>query len=426
MAVDLSVEWMGIKFPNPFLIASVPCTWSGGFTKAAKYGWAGGLHWQAEVMGRAGGSYHGYLPEAYSFIDKPPFWWSFQNSCGPNSPLDPDLLHPPEMVEAAIRASKSAGIFVGANLQEGPEPEAWIKVTEAAMRGGADFLEVNWSCPYHPKTGTEVASAADVRKEVLKAVREHTDLPVMVKLNASFTKDELAAMIRDAVECGANAISCSNTLRGLIGVNIDTGIPISCELNVDGQLHGMIGGVSGPGIKPMVLGAVAEIRMATDLHISAVGGITRWQDAVEFMLLGASTVQIGTAAMVYGYRMIKSLIRGLEEYMERKGYKRITEFVGKTTERYFYPEYIGPVMKQPRRMIVDEDKCIGCGLCMTACEAASCGSGALTIQDGVAKIDNELCKTCNTCKLVCPQGAISFEWSPQFTPEPVVKTSQRG
>jgi dihydropyrimidine dehydrogenase (NAD+) subunit PreA len=323
------------------------------------------------------------------------------------------------MVEAAIRASKASGIYVGANLQEASEPDAWIKVTEAAMRGGADFLEVNWACPYCPKTGTEVATATDVRKATLKAVREHTDLPIMVKLNASFTKDELAQMTRDAVDCGANAISCSNTIRGLAGVDIDTGIPLSCELNVDGTLRGMIGGISGPGIKPIVLGAVAEIRMETDLHISAVGGITQWQDAVEFMLLGASTVQVGTAAMLFGYRMVKPLIRGLEEYMERKGYKRLTDFIGKTTEKYFHPEYVGPVMKQPRKMIVDEDRCVGCGTCLTACEASSCGSGALTIEDRVAKIDHDRCKTCNTCRLVCPEGAISVVWDRESGPTPI-------
>ncbi len=419
MAADLSVEWMGIKFPNPFLVASVPATWSGGFEKAAKYGWGGGVHWQGEVQSAGGACYHGYLPREYSFIDKPPFWWSFQNSCGPNAPLDQDQFCPPDMVEAAIRRAKSSGMIVGGNLQEASEPEAWIKVTEAAVRGGADFLEVNWSCPYCPKTGTDVATESEVRKTTLRAVREHTDLPIMVKLNASFTKEQLVEMVRDAIDCGVNGISCSNTLKGLIGVDVETGIPLTCELNVDGRMRGMIGGVSGPGIKPMVLRAVAELRMMSDLHISAVGGIADWQSAVEFMLLGASTVQVGTGTMVFGYRLVKSLIKGLEEYMERKGYKRVTDFIGKTTEKYFYPEYIGPVEKQPRRMVVDEARCEGCGICMLACEAASSGSGALTIKDRVARIDHALCKTCNTCKLVCPEGAISFVWEPGCAPTPV-------
>lgn len=419
MAVDLSVEWMGIKFPNPFLIASVPSTWSGGFSKAAKYRWGGAVHWQGEVQSREGASYHGYIPREYGFIGKPPFWWSFQNSCGPKVPTDPDQLCPPDKMEAAIRKAKESGLIVGANLQEGENAEAWARGTKAAGKGGADFLEVNWSCPYHPTSGYVIGADREIRMRTIKAVRENSDLPMMVKLNASLGEEELAQITRDAVEAGANAISCSNTLRGLAGVDIETGIPLSCELNVDDTLRGMIGGISGPGIKPVVLRAVAEIRKNTDLHISAVGGITQWESAVEYMLLGASTVQVGTAVMLYGYRLIKQLTRGLEEYMERKGYKGIPDLVGKTTDKYFPPEYIGPVEKQPRKMIVDEDKCTGCGLCLVACEAASTGSGALKIEDRLSRIDHNLCKTCNTCRIVCPEDAIDVVWGSEYAPTPI-------
>jgi dihydropyrimidine dehydrogenase (NAD+) subunit PreA len=419
MGVDLSVEWMGIRFANPFLIASVPATWSGGFAKAAKYGWGGGLHWQGEVQSREGASYHGYIPREYNFIDKPPFWWSFQNSCGPRAPVDPDQLCSPDNLEAAIKKAKESGMIVGGNLQEGLNPKAWANVTKAAVRGGADFVEVNWSCPYFPKSGYEIGAVREVRMSTLKAVRENTDLPIMVKLNASLGKEELEQITRDAIAGGANAISCSNTFRGLIGVDIETGIPLSCELNVDGTLRGMIGGISGPGIKPMVLRAVAEIRQITSLHISAIGGVTDWQSAVEYILLGASTVQVGTAAMIYGYRLVKQLTKGLEAYMERKGYRRIDDFLGKTSEKYFAPAYIGPVEKQPRKMIVDEDKCTGCGTCLIACEASSTGSGALTIEDRVAKIAQDRCRTCNTCRVVCPEGAISTVWDPESGPAPV-------
>jgi len=419
MSVDLSVEWMGITFPNPFLIASVPPTWSGGFHQAAKYGWGGGVHWQAEVQSIKGASYHGYIPREYSYVAKPPAWWSFQNSCGPKAPVNPDQILPPEKLEAAIRESKKSGMIVGANLQESENPEAWVNVTKAAMRGGADFIEINWSCPYYPKTGFEIGADRPVRMRTLKAVRENTDLPIMVKLNASLGKDELAYITHDAIEAGADAISCSNTLRGLVGVDIETGIPLTCELNVDGVLRGMIGGISGPGIKPMVLRAVAEIRKITDLHISAVGGITQWESAVEYMLLGASTVQIGTAVMLYGYRLVKQLVRGLTEYMERKGYKRISDFVGKTSDHYFVPEFIGPVEKQPRKIVIDESKCNGCGLCLLACEASSCGSEALIIEDRIAKVDESRCKTCNTCYTVCPEDAITVVWHTESAPKPI-------
>ena len=419
MAVDLSIEWMGIKFPNPFLIASVPASWSGGFSQAAKHGWGSAVLWHGEVQSREGASYHGYIPREYSFIGKPPVWWSFQNSCGPKVPTDPDQLCPPDRMEGAVRKAKESGMIVGANLQEGENPEAWANLTGAAVRGGADFLEVNWSCPYYPKTGYEVGVDRVVRMRTIKAVRENTDLPIMVKLSASLGKEELIEITRDAIEAGANAISCSNTLRGLIGVDIETGIPLSCELKVDGRIMGSIGGISGPAIKPMVLRAIAEIREITDTHISAVGGVTQWETAVEYMLLGASTVQVGTAVMLYGYRLIKQLTRGLEDYMHRQGYKRVSDFVGKTSDKYFALEYISPVEKQPRKMVVDESKCTGCGLCLIACEAASSGSGALRIEDRLAMIDHNLCKTCNTCRIVCPEEAISVVWESESAPAPV-------
>jgi dihydropyrimidine dehydrogenase (NAD+) subunit PreA len=311
-------------------------------------------------------------------------------------------------------------MIVGANLQERTDPEHWAAVTKAAVRGGADFVEVNWSCPYLDSTGIDIGFDSGARKRTLIAVRENTDLPIMVKLNASFGREELARLTRDAVEAGANAISCSNTLRGFVGVDIETGIPLSCELLVDGTLRGQAGGISGPAIKPVVLRAVGEIRKNTALPISAVGGISQWESAVEYMLMGASTVQIGTAVMLYGYRLVKQLTRGLEEYMERKGYKRISDFVGKTAEKYYIAEYVPPVEKQPRKMIVAEDKCTGCGLCLLACEASSSGSGALRIEDRVARIDHDLCVTCNTCRIVCPEAAISVVWDTKHGPTKIL------
>jgi len=419
MAPDLTVEWMGIKFPHPFLIASVPPSWSSGFSKAAKYGWGSAIHWQGETMTEEGASYHGYIPREFNYIQKPPFWWSFQNSCGPKIKENESQLAVPEKLEEAISRAKESGMIVGANLQEGQNEEAWARSTKAASRGGADFVEVNWSCPYHPTSGYVIGADRDIRLRTIKAVRENTDLPMMVKLNASLGQQELAQITRDAVDSGANAISCSNTFRGMIGVDVETGVPLPCEMSLDGILRGMVGGISGSGIKPMVLRAVTEIRQVTDLPISAVGGITDWQSAVEYMLLGASTLQIGTGVMLYGYRLVRQLTKGLEEYMERKGYKRISDFVGKTSDKYFRADYVGPVEKQPRKMIVDEDKCTGCGLCLIACEASSQGSGALAIEDRVAKIDYALCKTCNTCSIVCPEGAIRVVWEADSAPTPI-------
>lgn len=182
----------------------------------------------------------------------------------------------------------------------------------------------------------------------------------------------------------------------------------------DGKLRSNISGIFGPAIKPFGLRGVVEVRRVTDVPISGIGGITKWQDAVEYMLLGASTVQVGTAVMLFGYRIVGEMIRGLEEYMERKGYKTINDFVGKTTDRYFRePGLLWYERKQPKKMVVNENKCVGCGLCFVACDAHT-NSKALKITNKVAKIDHNLCHTCQVCQIVCPEEAITIEWEPAY------------
>lgn len=413
MSVDLSCEFMHIKLKNPFLIASVPATSAGGFSKAAKAGWAGGVHWGGEAL--TGGSWaRGYIPREFNSLGKSQQCWAYENSVAVLEEIDHEQHQPPERVEKLIRQAKESGIVVGCNIFEGKNPEAWGRVAAAAERGGADFLELNWSCPYLPETGLGIGLNREKRIATLKSVRENCELPVMVKLGAALERDMLAEAAIGAVESGANAISITNTFTGLAGVDIETGMPISCELGVDGKLRGMIGGISGPAIKPMGLRGVAEVRQATDVPISAIGGITDWQSAVEYMLLGASTVQVGTAVMLFGYRVVREMTRGLEEYMERKGYKTINDFIGITTDKYLVgKEHVEPAQTQPRKMVVDEDKCTGCGLCLIACEATS-DSGALRIEDRVAKIDHSLCHSCNSCRTICPEGAITLEWDPRY------------
>jgi len=325
--------------------------------------------------------------------------------------LNPEQFVPVEKTERLIGEAKKSGMVVGCNIMESWDPEAWGRVGAAAERGGADFLELNWSCPYIPGTGLDIGVNRETRLSVMRAVRKQCRLPVMVKLTASLERDMLTEVAKGAEEAGADAISITNTFSGIIGVDIETGMPLACELDMEGKLIGMSGGISGPFLKPMGLRGVAEVRRAVKLPVSAIGGITEWQDAVEYMLVGASTVQIGTAVMLLGYRLIDRLTKGLGEYMERKGYRNIADFVGVTSDKYFLGErWVPTAVKQPRKMVVDEELCTGCGLCAIACDTSSSESGALKIVDGIAKIDPKLCHNCNSCRIVCPEGAIRVKW----------------
>ncbi len=418
MSVDISCEFLGVKLQNPFLVASVPSAMSWGFEKAAKAGWAGGVHWSGEVSGALETWSRGCIPIDISYVDKPPQWWAYQQHQSASEETDSECLVPPEELEKVIRKAKESGIAVIANILERQNPESWGKLAAAAERGGADILELNWSCPAIPGAGRDVVRNPEIRMATLKAVRENSGLPVIVKISAHWDKEILHDLVKGSVEAGASAISITNTITGLVGVDLETGMPLTTGLGVDGKLRGRMSGISGPAIKPFGLRGVAETRRATNVPISGIGGVTKWQDAVEYILLGASTVQVGTAVMLYGYRMVKDMIRGLQEYMERKGYKTINDFVGMSTDKYLLG---GPTpwqeRKQPKKMIVDEDKCTGCGRCLVACEAHT-NSGALKIEDRVAKIDHNICHTCHVCKIVCPEGAITIEWDPAVLADP--------
>jgi dihydropyrimidine dehydrogenase (NAD+) subunit PreA len=410
MPVYISCEFLGVKLKNPFLVASVPSAMSWGFEKAAKAGWAGGSHWPGGVSRTLETWSRGCIPIDISYVDKPPQWWAYQQHQSASEETGSEYLVPPDGLEKAIRKAKESGIAVIANILERQNPKAWGKAAAAAERGGADILELNWSCPGLAGAGRDVVRNPEVRIATLKAVRENSGLPVMVKISAHWDKEILHDLVKGSVEAGANAISLTNTITGLVGVDIETGMPLTTGLGVDGKLRGRMSGISGPAIKPFGLRGVAETRRATNVPISGIGGITKWQDAVEYMLVGAHNVQVGTAVMLYGYRIVKNMIRGLQEYMERKGYKTINDFIGLSTDKYL----LGGLpprqeRKQPRKMIVNEDKCTGCGRCLIACEAHT-NSGALKIEDSVAKIDHNLCHACHVCKIVCSEEAITIEW----------------
>ena len=373
--VDLSVEFLGIRFKNPFLLASVPTTTVAGFQRAAEEGWAGGIIWGGELHCSPSFA-RGYIPREFKCIGKPPQWWAFQNTMCYRDPYEqPGQGASDEDLETRVRKAKESGIPVGCTIGLGSDPTAWAMSALAAERGGADFLELNMSCPWMPGVGLSVGAQLDIMRGIIEGIRRTSSLPIMVKLNAGEIREILAESAKTAVKAGADAISITNTLSGVIGVDIETGMPLACELDVNGKLRGIVTGISGPAIKPIGLRGVAEVRRVVDVPISGIGGITEWESAVEYMLLGASTVQIGTAGMLYGYKMIKGLVKGLTGYMEKKGYKSLEDFVGMTSEKYIVGDpWTHPIVKQPRKMIIDEAKCLGCGWNYPPCRAA-CPAG---------------------------------------------------
>ncbi len=417
MSVDLSVEFCGVKFKNPFILASSPLSRVEVLPIVAKAGWAGAVTWTAEVLSNVEpGSIYPLtwysLPHGIEYIDRPPAFWSFQSSHHEKD-INPDDPCPPERLARVIRMAKDCGLPIIASLIGTADAEYWVKTSIAAEKAGADILEVNISYAIFPGIGMHLGSHRDLErtKALIRAVKDKTNIPVMVKLNAFLIPQEVRDWAKACVEGGADAISITNSMPGISGVDVETGMPLNIFIDDDGGFRGMVEIVTGPATKPVGLAAVALTDSTVDVPISAIGGIADWHDAVEYMMLGASTIQVGSAAIAYGHRMVHDLTRGLQQFMERKGYTSIQDFVGITNKKYHVGEvYTNPAPSdvQPRRTVVDEALCNGCGRCLLPCESS--GHSAIKVIDKIAKIDYDLCTKCNLCVFVCPEDAIRIEW----------------
>jgi dihydroorotate dehydrogenase (NAD+) catalytic subunit len=194
--------------------------------------------------------------------------------------------------------------------------EEFAEAAGIAVKLGADALELNVSCPHVEKAGTEIGCDASLLAKVVEKVKESVDKPVFVKLTPNVV--EIGKVAADAVEAGADAITAINTVKGM-AIEIETGRPL---------LANKFGGLSGPAIKPIAVRCVYDVYRAVDVPIIGCGGISSWQDAVEFMLAGASAVQIGTAIAYEGLEVFKTVAKGIDAYLKKKGYKNTKELVG--------------------------------------------------------------------------------------------------
>ena len=216
-----------------------------------------------------------------------------------------------------LKELKDTGVPVIVSIY-GFSSEEFAKVAETAVKLGADALELNVSCPHVKKAGAEIGCDASLLMEVVEGVKKRVDKPVFVKLTPNVAS--IGEMAKVAVEAGADAITAVNTVKAM-AVEIETARPI---------LANKFGGLSGPAIKPIAVRAVYDIYRAVDVPVVGCGGIASWQDAVEFMLAGASAVQIGTAIAYKGPKIFSSITRGIDTYLKKKGYKNVKEIVGLT------------------------------------------------------------------------------------------------
>jgi len=194
--------------------------------------------------------------------------------------------------------------------------EEYARVAEKAVGAGADAVELNVSCPHVTETGSEIGQNPKLLAEVIKEVKIVVEKPVFVKLSPNVT--DIAEIAEVAVKAGVDAITAINTVKAM-AIDAETAFPI---------LSNKMGGLSGPAIKPIAVRCVYEIYERVKLPIIGCGGITNWRDAVEFLLAGASAVQIGTAAAIKGSNVFKNITRGINAYLKKKGFSSVKEIVG--------------------------------------------------------------------------------------------------
>jgi dihydropyrimidine dehydrogenase (NAD+) subunit PreA len=389
--IDLSTNLAGIKSPNPFWLASAPPTNSGyQVMRAFEAGW-GGAVWKTlgtpivNVTSRfAGLNYKQNRMVAMNNIE-----------LITDRPLEDNLR---EIAECK-RAFPDRAVV--ASLMEICERDAWHELVKRVQEVDIDGFELNFGCPHGMSErgmGSAVGQHADLIAQVTEWVKEVARVPVIVKLTPNITDIRWAA--RGAAQGGADAISLINTINSIMGVDLETLNPIP---HVDGKSSH--GGYCGPAVKPIALNMVNDCARdpQVGLPISGIGGVETWRDAVEFLVLGATNVQVCTAVMHHGFRIVEDLIDGLRNYLHyTRGVQSVGEIVGAATDRITTWENLNLNYKIVAR--IDQDKCIHCNKCYIACEDAAhqCIERIANGKAATLVVDEEHCVGCNLCQMVCP------------------------
>jgi dihydropyrimidine dehydrogenase (NAD+) subunit PreA len=396
---DLSCNLAGIKSPNPFWVASgPPSNTAYQAHRAFEAGW-GGVVWKTigEPIVNVASRYSGLTIGTTRMAGF--------NNIELISDRSPDANFR-EIAEVKRRWPHHAVI---ASLMVDTR-ERWHEFVKRSADAGADGIELNFGCPHgmcERGMGSAVGQNPDVAETIVGWVMEAATIPVIVKLTPNITNVVFAA--RAAKRAGADAISLINTINSITNVNLDTFTP---EPNVGGKsAHG---GYCGPAVKPIAMNMVHACATdpAVGLPISGIGGIATWRDAAEFISLGSTSLQVCTAIMHYGFRIVEDMIDGLSNYLEAKGFQSLADLRGKAVERVTDWKYLDLHAKRVAR--IDHEKCIGCNLCYIACEdgAHQCidlvdstpyglGPGRVPGKPVPLVREND-CVGCNLCSIVCP------------------------
>jgi len=411
---DLSIDFAGIQSPNPFWLASAPPSNSGlQVHRAFEAGW-GGAVWKTigapvlNVSNRYGAWHYGSqrmlaINNVELISDRP--------------------IHVNLREIADVKHHwPDRAVIVSAMVES--KPEAWSEIVHRIEDTGADGIELNYGCPHGMSErgmGAAVGQVPEYCEQITRWVMDAARIPVIVKLTPNVTN--IAASARAAVSAGANALSLINTLNSITGVDLDT---FEIVPSIGGK--GGHGGYAGAAVKPIALNMLSslgtdEIVSRSKVPISGMGGISTWRDAAEFLLLGATSLQVCTAVMHYGFRIIDDLCEGLSNWLDERGFTSIEDIRGKSLSRISDFKDFDLAFRAVAR--IDSTKCIKCNLCYVACNdtAHQCidlidGNGNVVAPYGYdaksngrkqavetraqPQVREEDCVGCRLCYNVCP------------------------
>lgn len=393
---DLSIDFLGVHFPNPFCLSSSPVDNCYEMCKRAyEAGWGGIV-------------YKTLSPDSFLIDEVSPRFAQLQKEDTPFvafKNMEQVAEHPLKEDLAAIRRLKQEfpdRVLIASIM--GETPDDWTKLAQLVTDAGADMIELNFSCPQmtSEKMGSDVGTNAELCQHNCEAVKRGTDLPVLAKMTPNITT--MIPVVKACLAGGADGISSINTVKSVTDVDLDNKVPLP---NINGK--SAVSGLSGKAVKPIALRFLQQIRSAAgcdQLPVSGIGGIETWEDAAEFILLGASTLQITTAVMQYGYRIIDDLTNGLMHYMDEQGVDHLADLVGLANQN------LVPTTQLDRDYQVypkiDWDKCIGCGRCFISCQDGAHQALGWDEEHRRPTFDQSKCVGCQLCALVCPVGAIKL------------------
>ncbi|MDQ2842625.1 MAG: NAD-dependent dihydropyrimidine dehydrogenase subunit PreA [Acidobacteriota bacterium] len=411
---DLRTTFAGVTSPNPFWLASAPPTNSGAqIHKAFEAGW-GGAVWKTigapvlNVSNRYGAwHYGGQKMLAINNVE-----------LISDRPIETNLRE----VADIKRHWPDRAVIVSAMVES--SAPAWCDIVHRIEDTGADAIELNYGCPHGMSErgmGSAVGQVPEYCEKITRWVKEAARIPIIVKLTPNITN--IVHPARAAVHAGADALSLINTINSIVGVDLDT---LEITPSIGGK--GGHGGYAGPAVKPIALNMLSalgtdEIVASSGLPISGMGGISTWQDAAEFLLLGATSLQVCTAVMHYGFRIIEDLCDGLSNWMDATGFASLADLKGKALHRISDFKNFDLAFRAVAR--IDNAKCIKCNLCYVACNDTAHQCIDLVSADGRVveplaydvrsngkqdaidsrpqpRVREEDCVGCRLCHNVCP------------------------